>query len=269
MAGYIDQVLPKQTQPATYQEIRQEHQANGVPVSSWRSLVNVGLSLTQYVSEAITASGRRRRVTTPIHALHRRSTFKDLHAGRRYLVGLFGYDSEGLSQRIYQLGYFLADRLQGIEGTSFASRIPHRLKHTQFRWATTSSDAWLATKSTTNLAEGSNLYYTSARATSSFIALINSTTTDALAEGVTNLYYTPARDIRVLKAGDTVEGTLLSVGKNEVYIDLAGYGVGVVRGRELYDDQATLASQKPGDSITTSVLFPVGRRASLNYRINT
>lgn len=61
-------------------------------------------------------------------------------------------------------------------------------------------------------------------------------------------------EIRVLKPGDTIEGTLLSVGKNEVYIDLAGYGVGVVRGRELYDDQATLASQKPGDRITASVL---------------
>ncbi len=60
---------------------------------------------------------------------------------------------------------------------------------TQFRWATTSSDAWLATKSTDDLPEGSNLYYTSGRATSSFIALINSTTTDALAEGITNRYY--------------------------------------------------------------------------------
>ncbi len=61
-------------------------------------------------------------------------------------------------------------------------------------------------------------------------------------------------EIRVLKVGDMVEGTLLSVGKNEVYIDLVGYGVGVVRGRELYDDQATLASLKPGDQIFASVV---------------
>jgi small subunit ribosomal protein S1 len=63
-------------------------------------------------------------------------------------------------------------------------------------------------------------------------------------------------DIKVLKAGDTVEGTLLSVGKNEVYVDLEGYGAGVVRGRELYDDQATLASLKPGDKVFVSVIEP-------------
>lgn len=60
-------------------------------------------------------------------------------------------------------------------------------------------------------------------------------------------------DLRVLRAGDMVEGKLLSVSKNEVYIDLEGYGVGVVRGRELYDDQATLASLKVGDTILASV----------------
>ncbi len=61
-------------------------------------------------------------------------------------------------------------------------------------------------------------------------------------------------EIKVLKNGDMVEGTLLSVGKNEVYIDLEGYGVGVVRGRELYDDQATLANLKVGDKIFASVV---------------
>lgn len=61
-------------------------------------------------------------------------------------------------------------------------------------------------------------------------------------------------DIQVLKVGDMVEGKLISVGKNEVYIDLEGYGIGVVRGRELYDDQATLASLKPGDPIFASVV---------------
>ena len=54
-------------------------------------------------------------------------------------------------------------------------------------------------------------------------------------------------EIKVLKAGDMVEGTLISVGKNEVYVDLVGYGIGVVRGRELYDDEATLSSLKPGE----------------------
>lgn len=63
-------------------------------------------------------------------------------------------------------------------------------------------------------------------------------------------------EIRVLKPGDMVEGTLISVGKNEVYVDLEGYGVGVVRGRELYDDQATLNALKPGDKVFASVVDP-------------
>src|ERR1051326_546856 len=63
-------------------------------------------------------------------------------------------------------------------------------------------------------------------------------------------------DIKVLKQGDMVEGTLISVGKNEVYVDLEGYGVGVVRGRELYDDEATLSALKPGDKIFVSVVEP-------------
>src|SRR5580704_13041233 len=61
-------------------------------------------------------------------------------------------------------------------------------------------------------------------------------------------------EIKVLKPADMVEGTLISVGKNEVYIDLEGYGVGVVRGRELYDDEATLSALKPGDKIFVSVV---------------
>lgn len=61
-------------------------------------------------------------------------------------------------------------------------------------------------------------------------------------------------EIKVLKPADMVEGTLISVGKNEVYVDLEGYGIGVVRGRELYDDQATLAALKPGDKIFVSVI---------------
>ena len=63
-------------------------------------------------------------------------------------------------------------------------------------------------------------------------------------------------EIKVLKAADMVEGSLISVGKNEVYVDLEGYGIGVVRGRELYDDEATLSALKPGDKIFVSVVDP-------------
>lgn len=74
-------------------------------------------------------------------------------------------------------------------------------------------------------------------------------------------------EIRVLKVSDMVEGKLLSVGKNEVYIDLEGYGVGVVRGRELYDDQATLASLKVGDTIFASVVEPENKDGNIELSL--
>lgn len=61
-------------------------------------------------------------------------------------------------------------------------------------------------------------------------------------------------EIKVLKPGDMVAGKILTVGKNEVYVDIEGYGIGVVRGRELYDDEATLSNLKPGDEVYASVV---------------
>ncbi len=61
-------------------------------------------------------------------------------------------------------------------------------------------------------------------------------------------------EIKVLKSGDMVAGHILTVGKNEVYVDIDGYGIGVVRGRELYDDEATLSSLKPGNEVYASVV---------------
>ena len=61
-------------------------------------------------------------------------------------------------------------------------------------------------------------------------------------------------EIKVLKVGDMVAGKILTVGKNEVYVDIEGYGIGVVRGRELYDDEATLSSLKPGAEVYASVV---------------
>ncbi len=74
-------------------------------------------------------------------------------------------------------------------------------------------------------------------------------------------------EIRVLKPGDMVEGKIISVSKNEVYIDLTGYGVGVVRGRELYDDQATLNSLKPGDLIAASVVETENREGNVEMSL--
>ncbi|GAC1412852.1 MAG: 30S ribosomal protein S1 [Candidatus Doudnabacteria bacterium] len=61
-------------------------------------------------------------------------------------------------------------------------------------------------------------------------------------------------EIKVLKPGDIVAGKILTVGKNEVYVDIEGYGIGVVRGRELYDDEATLSNLKAGAEVYASVV---------------
>lgn len=53
----------------------------------------------------------------------------------------------------------------------------------------TTFDTQLATKTTSNLAEGTNLYYTTARANSAFDTRIAAKTTDDLAQGTSNLYY--------------------------------------------------------------------------------
>ncbi len=91
-------------------------------------------------------------------------------------------------------------------------------------------------------------------------------TGDANAQNMSDLLESGA-EIRVLKPGDMVEGTMISVSKNEVYIDLAGYGVGVVRGRELYDDQATLNSLKSGDKITASVVETENREGNVELSL--
>src|ERR1700722_3490808 len=65
---------------------------------------------------------------------------------------------------------------------------------------------------------------------------------------------TNGAEIKVLKVNDVVAGKIFTVGKNEVYVDIEGYGMGVVRGRELYDDEATLSSLKQGDEVFASVV---------------
>lgn len=81
-----------------------------------------------------------------------------------------------------------------------------RLYYTQGRF-----DTAFGLKTTSDLVEGSNLYYTSARFTSDFATK----TTDNLAEGSTNQYYTAARaqavgDARYLQlAGGELTGSLI------------------------------------------------------------
>ena len=88
---------------------------------------------------------------------------------------------------------------------------------TKNTWSTTSAVAWLGTKTTSDIAEGSNLYYTANR----FAGALAATTTDAIREGSTNLYFTNARtDARIvnLLAGTTTDA-LAQGATNKYYSD--------------------------------------------------
>ena len=99
--------------------------------------------------------------------------------------------------------------------TTVTNSIATKLSTADF---TSTADTWLGTKDTGDLAEGSNLYYTDARADARATLRINAATTDNIDEGSTNLYYTDARvDARITSAGQTpVTGSDLDMNGNKV-----------------------------------------------------
>ncbi|MBX4187560.1 MAG: S1 RNA-binding domain-containing protein [Candidatus Doudnabacteria bacterium] len=70
-------------------------------------------------------------------------------------------------------------------------------------------------------------------------------------------------EIKVPKVGDVLEGTILTAGKNEVYVDIEGIGLGVVRGRELYDESIRLQALKTGDKVFASVVEPENKEGNI------
>lgn len=70
-------------------------------------------------------------------------------------------------------------------------------------------------------------------------------------------------ELKIPKIGDVLEGRILSLGKNEIYIDIDGIGLGVVRGRELYDESVRLANLKVGDSAVASVVEPENKEGNI------
>lgn len=62
-----------------------------------------------------------------------------------------------------------------------------------------------------------------------------------------------AESIKSLAVGDVVEGTVISVDKHEIWLDLGHHGTGIVIGREIEHSGANIAI---GDSVSVSVLEP-------------
>jgi hypothetical protein len=114
------------------------------------------------------------------------SAFLALNQGAAYST-----TSAAFNLSTYDKGYF------------FSTTSVNYWEGTQNRWATTSSDAWLSTKSTSDLAEGSNLYYTPTRVA----GVIAGTTTDALAQGATNKYFSNGLVDQYLASSSSVPKT--------------------------------------------------------------
>lgn len=60
--------------------------------------------------------------------------------------------------------------------------------------------------------------------------------------------------LNIPKVTDVVKGTVISASKNEVKIDVPGYNVGVVRGRELFEESSEYGKLKPGDEVEATVI---------------
>lgn len=62
------------------------------------------------------------------------------------------------------------------------------------------------------------------------------------------------KEQKIPAPGELVEGTVINVGKNEVMIDIGGYAIGIVRGKELEDESGEYSDLKVGDKVQATVL---------------
>lgn len=68
---------------------------------------------------------------------------------------------------------------------------------------------------------------------------------------------------KIPKVGDLVTGRVISVTSAEVRVDVDGYGTGVVRGKEFFDESAEHAELKVGDAVEATVIELENERGEL------
>lgn len=59
---------------------------------------------------------------------------------------------------------------------------------------------------------------------------------------------------KLAKTGDIVQGKILEIGKNTVFVDLGSLGTGVLLGREIKENRSLVKSLKQGDEISAMVI---------------
>ena len=127
--------------------------------------------------------------------------------------------TEGTFNKFFLKENFDSDLAAGIAGISTDSvgEGSNNLYYTQSRF-----DNAFAAKTTTNLSEGTNLYYTKVRVDSDFDMRFGNETTNNLSEGTNNLYYTTLRhdsDFNIIFAVRTTDS--LSEGTANLYYTTA------------------------------------------------
>jgi len=61
-------------------------------------------------------------------------------------------------------------------------------------------------------------------------------------------------DINIPKPGDLVKGIVITASSSEVRLDIEGFTVGIIRGKEMYRESEDYANLKPGDEVEATVL---------------
>lgn len=70
---------------------------------------------------------------------------------------------------------------------------------------------------------------------------------------ITNELADAIAQISIPNVGENVSSAVIEVSKNAVYLDLGPLGIGVVRGRELWEALDSYADLKPGDDVTATI----------------
>ena len=60
--------------------------------------------------------------------------------------------------------------------------------------------------------------------------------------------------LNIPKEGDVIKGTIVSIARNEIRIDIPGFRTGIVRGRELYEDPSLTKERHVGEDVEATVV---------------
>ena len=142
--------------------------------------------------------------------------------------------------------------------------------HTQYH-NDARADTWLGTKSTTNLAEGTNLYYTAARANAAIDARVNKTFIDALnvdadtLDGIDSTTFARVDINNNFSAGQSITGDSDITGNLTVTDGSASHTISALGVFEIANATVDQARLKTTFSSRTGVIFDSSGGSGLSY----